>query len=139
MGTNYYVATSCEHQGQHIGKRSAAGVYCWDCGITLSRSGNPHDGSGMLEACPKCGQGRQRETVETSAAGRELGFNRAPPARKSGVRSCSSFSWAVEPGYLEGVAEIENEYGDHFTRAEFLALLEECPIRFTHSIGVEFS
>lgn len=139
MGTNYYVGTQCEHRGQHIGKRSAAGAYCWDCGISLSKSGNPHDGAGMLDACPRCGQAGAEETLETSAAGRELGFNTEPPQRKSGVRSCSSFSWAVEPGYLEGVDEIENEYGRHYTRTEFLALLEECPIQFTHSIGLEFS
>jgi hypothetical protein len=93
----------------------------------------------MLDRCPKCGQEPTKESVENSAAGRELGFNRAPPQRKTGVASCSSFSWAVKPGYLEGVAEIENEYGDHFTRAEFIALLEECPIQFTHSIGIDFS
>ncbi len=93
----------------------------------------------MLDTCPRCGQGPIEEILESSAAGRELGFNTEPPGRKSGVRSCSSFAWAVEPDYLEGVAKIENEYGDRFTRAEFIALLEECSIQDKAFIGVEFS
>lgn len=139
MGTNFYVKSDCEHQGQHIGKRSAAGSYCWDCGVTLAKSGMPHDGSGMLEACPKCEKPGQSESLDDSAAGRELGFNKSPPVRKTGVRSCSSFSWAVEPGYLEGVDEIEDEYGRRFTRGEFVAVLQECPIQFMDSIGRDFS
>lgn len=138
MGTNYYVAPPCEHRGQHIGKRSAAGPYCWDCGITLSRSGNPHDGSGMLDTCPRCGQSPTKETLDSSTAGRELGFNKTSPQRKTGVRSCSSFAWAVDPNYLEGVATIEDEYGTRLTRAEFLAMLEECPIQDETLIGLEF-
>lgn len=79
MGTNYYVATNCEHRGQHIGKRSAAG------------------GGRMV------------------------------------------FTWAVELVYMEGVAEIEDESGDRFTPAEFMALLAGCSIRDYHFIGTEFS
>ena len=42
MGTNYYLKG---HRGDdnpkyHIGKRSAAGLYCWDCHITLCKGGN---------------------------------------------------------------------------------------------------
>lgn len=133
MGTNFYMLT-----GQHVGKRSAAGMYCWDCDITLCQ-GRVHYGDPYYDACPKCGKTRETEGMDDSAAGRELGFNKSVPAAKAGVRSCSSFTWANEPSSLEGVAVIEDEYGRRYTRQEFREMLEECPIQFTDSIGVEFS
>lgn len=48
MGTNFYIAKTYNKDGDfddrgdpktHIGKRSAAGLYCWDCGISLHRKG----------------------------------------------------------------------------------------------------
>jgi hypothetical protein len=38
MGTNFYKIDikKDNKEGEHIGKRSAAGYYCWDCGITLN-------------------------------------------------------------------------------------------------------
>lgn len=53
MGTNFYrIKTEAEleedvkngvedlnQEGEHIGKRSAAGMYCWDCGVTLNVNG----------------------------------------------------------------------------------------------------
>ena len=137
MGTNFYVDLSGE-RGQHIGKRSAAGKYCWDCRMTLCK-GRVHSGADWYDACPQCDAGPVKETIEASSAGRELGFNKSVPMAKSGVASCSSFSWAVEPPYLEGVSLIRDEYGRQFTREEFLQVLEECPIQFTESIGREFS
>lgn len=43
MGTNYYARgyrriADMDPQ-YHIGKRSAAGLYCWDCGKTLCKDG----------------------------------------------------------------------------------------------------
>ena len=37
MGTNFYIIDKDQEysEGRHIGKRSAAGWYCWDCGTTL--------------------------------------------------------------------------------------------------------
>lgn len=133
MGTNFYTL-----DGRHIGKRSAAGRYCWDCGITLCK-GRVHYGDGFHDACPQCGAAPLKESIETSSAGRELGFNNAPPEAKTGVQSCSSFSWAMEVGELEGEPAIEDEYGRQYTAPEFQQVLEECPIRFTDSIGIEFS
>lgn len=169
MGTNFYVA-GYEQSGHdpmdpavHIGKRSAAGRYCWDCRVTLCRDGTrglhqsprvprrPGEDVGTLfarylaaqascwyECCPTCGAAPSSETLATSAAGRELGFNDGPPAPRRGVQSCSSFSWAMEPSRVEGIEQIEDEYGRTYTRAEFLAVLDECPIQFTHSIGEWF-
>jgi len=146
MGTNFYVAgwQDTEHTDMdpavHIGKRSAAGLYCWNCRITLCSGGEAmvHMGGPDGEffgCCPVCGQGPTPETLDGSSVGRELGFNREPPTRKAGVRSCSSFSWAMEPGALEGVEAVEDEYGQHYSRAEFQGVLGECPIQFTDSIG----
>ena len=54
MGTNYYVKTD---DGEvHIGKRSAAGWYCWDCRQTLCK-GRVHYGDGYFDRCPICGKG----------------------------------------------------------------------------------
>lgn len=169
MGTNFYVAGWRERDEQvsdmdpavHIGKRSAAGPYCWDCRLTLCKAGEAGihftpdlprlPGEGELDhhmrvrraswhdACPGCGTTAAEESLTESAAGRELGFNRDAPARKTGVRSCSSWSWAMPPEALEGIAAIEDEYDRVYTRAEFLEMLEECPVRFTRSIGEWFS
>ncbi len=80
-----------------------------------------------------------KESLGDSAAGRELGFNKAEPMSKAGVRSAASFSWAVEPSYLEAVEQIVDEYGTIYRRQEFQAVLDEAPIRFLDSIGREFS
>lgn len=132
------------HQGNdnpkwHIGKRSAAGLYCWDCGVTLCKSGNRgvHQGqSEWYEACPKCGQKPKVEDLATGAMGRELGFNTQPFQKKTGVQSCASFFWARKLGKVQNIV---NEYGDSYTREEFLQLLEECPIQHENMIGALFS
>lgn len=162
MGTNYYIAGHRHDDDPevHIGKRSAAGLYCWDCKVSLHRRGerHVHDGPTGLkftglrslmahdrsidwhDACPKCGGAEAEETMEESSAGRELGFNTSEPARKSGVRSCASFSWAMDPSRLDDIDRIEDEYGTEYSRSDFLRkVLAECPIRFHDSIGTWFS
>lgn len=134
MGTNFY-----GYGGKHIGKRSAAGLYCWDCGTTLCVSGNNgvhKDESYWYEACPKCGKKPIEENLASGAAGRELGFNKTPFSRGSGVSSCSSFTWAIDPEKFKG---IKDEYGRKYTREEFDKMLEECPIQYFDMIGEEFS
>lgn len=188
MGTNFYLAgwqklaDSDDDPAVHVGKRSAAGLYCWDCGVTLCKagiqgvhsSGQPLltdterallrrrdldlatrlniqiDASerGWYAACPQCGQTRATEAISHSSAGRELGFNTDAPAPKRGVASCSSFTWAMPRARLDAhkprrragrQVVVVNEYGDYFTRAEFAAILSECPIQYTDSIGQWFS
>jgi hypothetical protein len=131
MGTNFYIArakvkdhfTDEERIGQkHIGKRSAAGWYCWDCKVTLCARGEEfvHNGvrnmaeadriraafpkhkiddRGWLLACPKCGKERPdgKDNLIRGAAARELGFDKSPFAPRTGVDTCSSFSWAIDP------------------------------------------
>lgn len=147
MGTNYYVRgwKSGDHMNPkfHIGKRSAAGLYCWDCGVTLCKGGKKsvHSGeSKWLKSCPMCGKKTITEGLFDGAAGRELGFNKTPFGKKTGVSSCSSFSWCMRPGeFLKKNVIIWNEYGETFTKDEFLKILEECPIQYQNSIGQWFS
>ena len=155
MGTNFYLNTdesrpSLENytgmstlQEWHIGKRSAAGWYCWDCRRTLCRGGEQsvHQGkSAWHEACPVCGGQPRKEGLADGAAGRELGFNKKSPGAKTGVASCSSFTWAMKPEEVlmrlnhDPEQAVLDEYGRVFSREEFLQVLEECPIR-KFSIG----
>ena len=137
MGTNYYTL-----KGTHIGKRSVAGPYCWDCGVTLCRDGiggvHAHL-SVWLNRCPICGNSMFVEALIDSAAGRELGFNNRRPKRKNGVRSCSSFTWAIEYNVLARTRFVKDEYGTRLTIKQFRAILDECPIQYTDMVGQEFS
>jgi hypothetical protein len=160
MGTNFYIrgGRHSEDPDLHLGKRSAAGLYCWDCNRTLCKGGEPqiHHESAFFDSCPSCGKKPEPAHLESSAVGRELGFNKSTPKRKTGVDGCASFSWCVPPGILEQLIQeheacptcdrpwhtpevIENEYGDLYTLDEFKGVLEECPVQFTHSVGQSFS
>ena len=140
MGTNYYLKG---HRGDdnpkyHIGKRSAAGLYCWNCHITLCKGGESgvhQHNFGWYERCPVCGKAPEKEGLHDGSVGRELGFNKQPFAAKTGVRSCSSFTWARKLGRVQRIVD---EYGREFTRGEFLQMLQECPIQFTDLCGHEF-
>ena len=143
MGCNFYTLS-----GKHIGKRSAAGYYCWDCDITLCKQGNDgvHKGetgeagqTGWFKKCPLCGQMPQEESLDDSSAGRELGFNKQPFGKKMGVKSCSSFSWAMEKAQLKRIIFVKDEYGRKYTKRKFWKMLDECPIQYFDSIGTEFS
>lgn len=137
MGTNFY--RDSEHDG-HIGKRSAAGPYCWDCRLTLCKDGETgvhNSSSRWYAACPRCGQKPRTEPLVTSAVGRELGFNNGEPGPQSGVAGCSSFTWAVDPSTFDLTLPVEDEYGRVYPNMR--ALLSECPIWFYDMIGKEFS
>lgn len=141
MGTNFYIHTKKDKI--HIGKRSAAGLYCWDCKITLCEGGNSkiHSGhSNWHSLCPKCGKSNEEDFINSSAA-RELGFNKTEFKSKSGVMTCSSFTWAMEPEEfynLPRYVTIYNEYGEKFTKGRFKKMMKECPIQFK-LLGQEFS
>lgn len=155
MGTNYYIKGYKELDDPylHIGKRSAAGRYCFDCGITLCKDGKKaiHFGESLWHnTCPKCGKAPALETLETSSGGLELGFNKHQAVKKQGVRTCSSFTWAMQDevvlaGHIQALGmtlnepSIVDEYGREFTIKEFCATVDSCPIHFYDSIGVEFS
>ena len=150
MGTNFYARghRRSENPDYHIGKRSAAGIWCWDCKIYI----------GELKPCPKCGAKPKKEKLEESTAGRELGFNRSPPKSKTGVGSASRFTWGVTEEQLSNIIaneehscpycnepldasekKIEDEYGRTYTPGEFWAVLSECIEEKHDLIGQTFS
>jgi len=137
MGTNFYLLN-----GEHIGKRSAAGPYCWDCDVTLCRGGEEaiHMGWAFYDYCPVCGQKPVDEPFEASTPGRELGFNKSKPGKKTGVRSCASFTWAMlsSSKVFRKKRKIRDEYGRIYTKKEFDKILEECPIKFYDMLNQEF-
>jgi len=139
MGTNFYRKgyIHTDDPRFHIGKRSAAGYYCWDCKVTLCKGGKDrvHYDDDWYDKCPICGK-EPKDEGWNSSAGRELGFNKTKPKTKTGVASCSSFTWARELGKIR---KIQDEYGKHFTREEFQEMLLECPIQYHDSMGQEFS
>lgn len=164
MGTNFYwsVPEAKLPNGEqmpidrddpvvHIGKRSAAGRYCWDCDVTLQIGGKDeiHMGrAGQLDACPNCGRVvDEHDPFSHGPVAVELGFAEPEHARPTGVGFCSSFSWAQDPERVGTICRqradeplIEDEYGRVMTCGEFLVMLEaNCPVQFTHSIGRYFS
>lgn len=161
MGTNFYWIKEyreierAQEQGDedfdrmspevHIGKRSAAGLYCWNCMISLHEGGEswvhgPPERYGMfggmfddalrrwksmkmLNECPKCGAERGSEHV----------------------RSACSFSYAQSPARVKKRCDqsldepcVVDEYGEEFTGEQFLEALEHCPIIKTSMIGEVF-
>lgn len=136
--------------GIHIGKRSAAGYYCWDCNETLYRGGvtRIHSGKdeGFFASCPKCGKKTAWEGAIPRATSVELGFSKPNDDRPTGVRTCSSFSWAQPPGAFKAWAKehleeelVVNEYGDKMTVGAFLNMLRtNCPIESVRMVGEWF-
>jgi hypothetical protein len=166
MGTNFYLGNMPDDADDvpcyHIGKRSAAGLYCWDCGRTLCKGGefwvhlsgavklymHPNvadhykNCGDWFDECPICGAKPDAEGMDTSAGGRELGFNTSAPAKKTGVRSCASFTWAMMPRDVwREIKEhgVVDEYGCKYTATEFSEVLSECPLQSFSSIGEQFS
>lgn len=133
MGCNFYYKN-----GEHVGKRSAWGLYCWECNT-------PHDTLKDETKCPNCGAERYPETLEDSAAGLELGFAEGP-LKREGLRSTSQFTWAMTPNLVKLLLDsggsgmvIEDEYGKEYTAKEFMEILEGCPVWSCDHIGEDFS
>lgn len=150
MGTNYYrmdrPADEYEDEDprRHIGKRSAAGAFCWDCGLTLCKGGNERihfSDSEWHDACPQCGATPVRESLAESDR-LELGFaNHAAVPERAGrsIRQASSFTWAQDPEGLPENVTVEDEYGRTFTMRQFREdVLGACPVQFTDYTGAWF-
>lgn len=163
MGTNFYWKKWNGTGRVHIGKRSAAGLYCYDCGVTLCLQGEAgvHRGGGFSEeehrakwhpACPMCGATKAEfDGLTEGPAAVELGF--AEPSRRPqhGVRGAASFTWAMHPDAFDDLCKrslwrvrrarpIVDEYERRYTVAGFRTMLEyNCPIRYTDSVGTGFS
>lgn len=143
MGTNFYLADT----GEHVGKRSAAGPYCWDCGVTLIAQGERRihsEHATILDACPRCGAKEQEKGYNAALV--ELGFAKPNEEPLKGVHTASSFTWAQKPETIialcmasEKLELVQSEYGDTYSGPEFLRMLDmSCPIRFYESIGRDF-
>lgn len=142
MSTNFYWPHE-EEAGRmdpsiHLGKRSAAGLYCWDCGLTLCKGGEAriHFDDEWYDACPRCGGKPVDKTLTSGAVGVELGFAKAPTAKPTGVRSCCSFGWAQDPDEVKRRCEVDldtpiivDEYGREYTGRQFLDVLVFCPVQ----------
>jgi len=129
MGTNFYT-----YDGTHIGKRSGAGPYCWDCKITLCKEGQEkvHHGANVewWDECPICHKPVLGETVLLAND-------------MHGIRLCCSFTWAVDKQIILDISKwrwrpIRDEYGRRLSVKKFEEILAGCPIQFTHMIGEEF-
>lgn len=166
MGTNFYwirrrKGTNNPYDDSdldtHIGKRSAAGLYCWECGLTLCKEGEGSihkgkmqnwpaiifdgikiDTSEWYDSCPNCGlhpgDGYHAGMVE-------LGFEKplGNGEDRRGVCSVSSFTWTQKEFHREKVMKklddpkkrIVDEYGNKYTAREFKEkVLDYCPINF---------
>jgi hypothetical protein len=114
VGTNFYTS-----DGQHIGKRSAAGVYCERCKQTLCKDGPQgiHKGqSAWHKACPSC----------------DTPSDELPTA--------SSFTWAMVPAELIGkTVMVQDEYGAYSTLINFGEMVRATQFHWYDSIGREFS
>ena len=131
----------------HIGKRSAAGKYCWDCHQTFCKGGEEQihlDESDWYDACPKCG--KKEEKSDHSSGLVELGFQKAANKPPTGVSTATSFSWAQYPSEVKETCSkkldeviVVDEYSRGYTGQEFLDMIESnCPIWFRDSIGTYF-
>ncbi len=127
MGTNFYWADT----GEHIGKRSAAGWYCWACEKRVDdhRAG-----------CSSCGAKPETSPLE-GAVGVELGFAKPKRVRPAaGVTVACRFTWAVRPDARppHGARRVRDEYDDEMSGAEFCAMVKACVAYEGELYGVVF-
>lgn len=180
MGTNYYWIKSTEEYKNiwpgidfnlndedlendnktgdihiHIGKRSAAGLYCKHCGVTICKGGfrEVHFGGPDISLLFNTDNKtedeikRAKETYECqwcqyyykTCPGCGRNFNNEAAKNDEEIVHICSFTWTmmahkaiikqlVKSNYKEPV--IVNEYGDKYTAAEFLEQIDNCFIQF---------
>jgi hypothetical protein len=166
MGTNFYINNLPEEWDwmdpeYHIGKRSAAGLYCWDCRVSLfsgpiERLHFADPEYHMRNRCPECDKEPIKEGLTAGSAAVELGF--AQPYKleeRFGVKSCCSFTWAMLPSIMifeannlnkphwkfwEKCKPIMDEYERQYTVQEFIEkVLWNSPIQYFNMIGGWFA
>jgi len=126
MGMNLYTLN-----GIHIGKRYAAGVWCWDCKREARL-----DESDKMWTCPKCGKKLLDKDVKFNPAYRELGFDRSKPRKHRGIDGASGFYW--QTGYsglgdnlhevkkkLKRRKFVETEYGEKWSIKKFWEMFKD--------------
>jgi len=100
------------------------------------------------EKCPRCGREPASEELDAGPVAVELGFAGPRKERPTGVRGCSSFTWAQEPlSVRERCLRLSNRwrkivvdgYGQKYTGKQFIKMLDtNCPVQYTRHVGVEF-
>lgn len=108
----------------HIGKRYAAGIWCWDCKIKAT-----HDILGLFWWCSKCGQ-RTSDVTLFNPAFRELGFEKSKEKKRVGVNGASGFIWNAENkkqalSKLRGIKKVKTEYGEYWSIQRFKQMFLE--------------
>jgi len=124
MGCNFYTLN-----GIHIGKRSADGIWCYDCKVRAQVIDI------QLYQCPQC---KATEHIDKmyNAAFRELGFHDDPPEKHIGINGASSFCWQTGDRGLadtiEGVKKklqrrryVKDVYGKRYKVSEFFDIFKE--------------
>lgn len=151
MGTNFYLKPPDDiedeylPEAKHVGKRSASGIYCYDCKVTLCKQGEErihYGNTDWYEKCPKCGKEKTNESLNTGTGGLELGFwdQEQKEKKRTGVMSSCSFSWAMLPSDIPANSFIWDEYGEKYTYKEFMDMLNTlCPIQYYRHLGQAFS
>lgn len=156
MGTNFYLRDEAEEyeRGQHLGKRSAAGMYCYACNISLVTgmpggfdvesphiSKKPYGVNRGYEQCPKCGAKPSGNFYLP-----ELFMPTQEQTEREEmypVRYSFSFGFALAPEEISLYApdtEVVDEYGRVFLMHEFWSdVLAKAVFLFTEHIGQEFS
>jgi len=125
MSTNFYRLKT----GDHIGKRSGAGQYCWDCNSTLNQGGikQVHIRADSFESCPFCGKFPAIDIIEAYKT-----------RRPKGVYYACSFIWAVLPYDIINLCNtkltssvIKDEYNAKYTGKEWLDMYNySCAMNF---------
>ncbi len=133
MGMNIYTAGK---NRKHVGKRYAAGIWCWDCRFCLIVKDHLTGSQKVLPNCPKCLKVTPI-TPEYNPAMRELGLDKPAPRKHSGIDGASGFTWCIDPheGLGTSIVAIQEqlakrhhlitEYGDRITIAEFEAMFDD--------------
>lgn len=149
MGTNFYwIENPDDDEGSikvHIGKRSAAGLFCWDCGVSKCESSTDvHRGKDRMEMselewCPGCGKSFDvNKTDWNTTSGVELGFAKSKSLTLKGIGTCCSFTWSMlsHKWKLQSMIRdrddrkvVRDEYGQEYTAREFLRE-ELCGVAF---------
>jgi hypothetical protein len=123
-------------KGKNIGKRYAAGIWCWNCKIEAER-----DEIGCFWFCPNCEKRCSDNTLSYNPAFRELGFDKTKPHKKEGINGASAWIWCIDKEFglgesiekvkykLKRYKKLKTEYGEIWTIKQvnnmFLDIIKE--------------
>lgn len=116
----------------HIGKRSMAGFYCYDCGTTLNKEGDRqvHYGSRgyddpWLDNCPICHSKQGENNVQGCCS-----FTWTALGHRELLKALSAPKIVMALKLMGTDKLVENEYREHFAAAEFYKEAMANPIQF---------